>query len=85
MATRNYEETRNNEYEIIEISDIFKVINDENIDRFCMDLLSFIYYSNDIKKRYKDIECKSMLWTDDGENKITGMVINGDRIEFKKK
>ena len=85
MATRNYEETRNNEYEIIEISDIFKVINDENIDRFCMDLVLFIHYSNDIKKRYKDIEYKSMLWTDDGENKITGMVVNGDRIEFKKK
>ncbi len=72
------------EVEIKTISDIFKNVTDENIERFCMDLVLFIHYSHDVKKRYKDVKLKSMLWTDDGENVITGIVANNDIIEFKK-
>jgi len=68
--------------EIKTISDIYDTLTDENYDRFMTDFYIFFKQIGKLKKEHKEIKINSMLWTDDGIHKITGVTLNDDFIDF---
>jgi hypothetical protein len=73
------------EHSIVDISDVFTVVNKDNFERFMMDFMLFVHHIGEIKEKHPDLKVQAMLWKDDGIHEITGCSINGDRIVFSKK
>lgn len=73
------------EHEIKTIADIFDVVNDDNINDFFQDLYLFVAQIGKIKQKHPEVEIKSMIWKDDGINQITGVMVNGQFIDFRQK
>jgi hypothetical protein len=65
------------------MADIFKVVNEENQERFFYDFCIFINQVHKVKKEAPELEIDAMVWTDDGKHEITGIAINKDRVIFK--
>ena len=73
------------EHSIVDISDVFTVVNKENFERFMTDFMLFVHQIGEVKEKHPTLKVQAMLWKDDGINEITGCSINGDRIVFSKK
>jgi hypothetical protein len=73
------------EHQIVDISDIFVVVNKENFERFMMDFMLFVHQISEVKEKYPSLKVQGMTWKDDGVHEITGYSMNGNKIVFKKK
>ena len=73
------------EHHINTIADIFEVVNDDNVEGFFMDLYLFIAQIGKIKEKHPEVKINGMIWKDDGLNEITGVMVNGQLINFSKK
>lgn len=71
------------EHQIVDISDIFNVVNKENFERFMTDFMLFVHQIGEVKEKHPELKVQAMLWKDDGVHEITGYSMNGDRIIFK--
>lgn len=72
------------EHQIVDIADIFDVVNKDNFERFMTDFMLFVHQIGEVKEKHPTLKVQAMLWKDDGINEITGYSMNGNRIEFKK-
>jgi hypothetical protein len=73
------------EHQIVDITDVFTVVNKDNFERFMMDFMLFVHQIGEIKEKHPDLKVQAMLWKDDGVHEITGCSMNGNRIIFSKK
>ena len=82
------ENTKDKTYTIKTLNQICNIVNDDNIELLINDFAQWlIYYNEAIKsvrekipndtKNLKNIEIAkcNFVWTDDGENKLTGVVL----------
>lgn len=94
--------TKNKTFEISTLSQICDIVNDDNIELLINDFAQWlIYYNETIKQvrkenpNLKDIENTKILgcnfvWTDDGVNELTGVIIKNNKsgettkVDFKK-
>jgi hypothetical protein len=72
------------EHQIVDISDIFTVVNKENFERFMMDFMLFVNQIGEVKEKYPALKVQAMLWKDDGIHEITGCSMNGTQVKFSK-
>lgn len=58
------------------IEELVNVATKENIERLFADLFLFTHFAIEAKEKSPEIVVKGMQWTDDGENKLTGVIFN---------
>lgn len=56
----------NKTYTINTIEELFDVVNGENIERLCEDLVLSLYLHVELKKQISTLKYTSLNWTDDG-------------------
>jgi hypothetical protein len=71
------------EHQIVDIADVFTVVNKDNFERFMMDFMLFVNQIGEVKEKHPTLKVQAMLWKDDGIHEITGCSMNGDRVVFK--
>jgi hypothetical protein len=76
--------TKIKEIEIATIEQFFNVATDDNFERLMNDFILFAILCMKAKSKHPDLQIVSMHWTDDSKNEITGIILNGDKIIFKK-
>lgn len=94
--------TKNKTFEISTLSQICDIVNDDNIELLINDFAQWLIYYNEMIKQVrkenpnlKDIENTKILgcnfvWTDDGVNELTGVIIKNNKsgeitkVGFKK-
>lgn len=72
------------EHQIVDIADIFNVVNKDNYERFMTDFMLFVYQIGEVREKHPTLKVQAMLWKDDGIHEITGLSINGDKTVFRK-
>ena len=84
MRVRTHDGKEPKEIEIKTVEDFINAATEENYERLMHDFLIFCNSCMHVRKNHPDVVIKSMLWTDDGKNELTGLIVNGDKIVFSK-
>ncbi len=81
-------DTKQKTYEISTLEQLCNVVNDDNIELLLLDFAQWLCYYNEVIKKARvehkketkglsntEIAKANFVWTDDGENKISGVTM----------